>query len=127
MKEGANVLIAATARLYIPLIALFALAMLHDRPAGAAIGFTAGAAAGAALMLHALVFGAHSARRALPPAITRLLLAAGIFAWAAGAGLSRLAYAPYLMEGGLFAITCAAAALVVQTVFGRATALRSGA
>jgi multisubunit Na+/H+ antiporter MnhB subunit len=127
MRGGANVLIAATARLYIPLIVLFALAMLHDRPPGAAVGFTAGAAAGVALMLHALVFGAQSARSALPPAVGRLMLALGVCAWAAGAGLPRFLYAPYLIEGGLFAITCAAAALAVQTVFGRAATLRSGA
>jgi multisubunit Na+/H+ antiporter MnhB subunit len=120
MKSGANVLVAAAARLYVPLIALFALAMLHDRPPGGGVGFVAGAAFGLALVLHALVFGARSARQAFPPAFGRLVLALGIIAWAAGAGLPQFAYAPLLIEGGLFA-------LVVLSIFGRAATLRGGA
>jgi multisubunit Na+/H+ antiporter MnhB subunit len=127
MKSGANVLVAAAARLYVPLIMLFALAMFQDRPPGSGVGFVAGAAFGLALMLHALVFGAQSARQAFPPVFGRLVLAAGIIAVAAGAGLARFAYAPLLIEGGLFAITCAGAALVVLAVFGRAATLRGAA
>jgi multisubunit Na+/H+ antiporter MnhB subunit len=127
MKGGENVLVAAAARLYVPLIALFALAMFADRLPGGGVGFVAGAAFGLALMLHALVFGAQSARHAFPPAFGRLVLALGIIAWAAGAGLPRLSYAPLFIEGGLFAVTCAAAALVVVAVFGRAATLRGAA
>lgn len=124
MKSGANVIVAAAARLYVPLIALFALSILHDRAPGGGAGFVAGAVFGLALILHALVFGAQSARQAFPPAFARLALALGVIAWAAGAGLPRLAYAALLIEGGLFVVTCAAAALCVQTVFGRAVTLR---
>jgi multisubunit Na+/H+ antiporter MnhB subunit len=124
MKGSENILVAAAARLYVPLIALFALAMFHDRLPGSGVGFVAGAAFGLALMLHALVFGAQQARQAFPPAFGRLVLALGIVAWAAGAGLPRFTYAPLFIEGGLFAITCGAAALVVLAIFGRAATLR---
>jgi multisubunit Na+/H+ antiporter MnhB subunit len=127
MKAGANVLVAAAARLYAPLIALFALALFADRAPGSGVGFVAGAAFGLALMLHALAFGAQSARQAFPPAFARLVVAMGVIAWAAGAGLPRFAYAPFFVEGGLFALTCAAASLVILAVFGRAATLRGAA
>ena len=120
-------LVAAAARLYVPLIALFALSMFHDRAPGSAVGFVAGAAFGLSLILHALVFGAQSARQAFPTALGRLVLALGVIAWAAGAGLPRFEYAKLLIEGGLFAVTCAAGSLVIQAVFGRAATLRGAA
>ena len=58
MKAGAHVVLGAAARFYVPLIALFALALLADRAPGGGIGFVAGLAFGLVPVLHALVFGA---------------------------------------------------------------------
>lgn len=124
MKTGANVVIGAAARLYAPLIALFALMLFSERPPGSGVGFVAGLAFGLVLTLHALVFGAAAARTALAPAVARLLLALGVLGVAAGAGLPGLRYAPQLIETGVFGATIAAAALVIQVTFGRAPSLR---
>jgi hypothetical protein len=124
MKAGTNIALGAAARLYVPLIALFALALFADRPPGGGIGFIAGLAFGLLLVLHALVFGAAAASRALPSALARSLLALGTIVAVAGAGLPGLAYAPQLSEGGAFVVTIAAAALIVHVTFGRAPTLR---
>ncbi len=124
MKAGAQTVFGAAARLYVPLIALFALALLADRPAGGGIGFVAGLAFGLVLVLHALVFGAAAAQQAFPPVLARLFLALGVIGAVAGAGLPGLAYAPQLVEAGAFMATVSAAALLVQVTFGRAPTLR---
>lgn len=126
MTPGVNIIAGAAARLYVPLIALFALALLADRPAGGGIGFVAGLAFGLVFALHALVFGAIAARRALAPAFARALLALGLVAAVSGAGFPELPIAPQLIEGGVFVVTAAAAVLIVQVVFGRAPTLRDG-
>jgi multisubunit Na+/H+ antiporter MnhB subunit len=124
MKAGAHIVLGAAARFYAPLIALFALVLLADRPPGGGIGFVAGLAFGLVPVLHALVFGAAAARQALPPVLARSLLALGVIAAVAGAGLPQLGYAPQLIEGGAFCATIAASALLVQVTFGRAPTLR---
>jgi multisubunit Na+/H+ antiporter MnhB subunit len=124
MKAGAHVVLGAAARFYVPLIALFALALFADRPAGGGIGFVAGLAFGLVPLLHALVFGAAAARQAQPPLLARSLLAFGVIAAVAGAGLPGLDYASQLIEGGAFFSTIAASALLVQVTFGRAPTLR---
>lgn len=124
MKTGANIVIGAAVRLYAPLIALFALLLLLGRAPGGGVGFVAGLAFGLVLVLHALVFGAAAARAALAPAVARLLLALGVVGAVAGAGLPGVAYAPQLIEAGVFTATIAAAALVIQVTFGRAPTLR---
>lgn len=124
MKPGANIALGPAARLYVPLILLFALSLLAARAPGAGIGFVAGLAAGLGLVVHALVFGAGAARRALPPTLMRLALVLGLMAAAAGAGAPNLRFAAQVLEGGLFAATFAGSALVLAVVVGRAPTLR---
>jgi len=126
MKPGAHAVLAAAARAYAPLIALFAFALLATRPAGTGIGFLAGLAFALVIVLHALVFGAGAARRAFPPWACRLALASGLGLALLGAGAARLAFAPQLIEAGAFAATAAAAALITAALFRRAPTLRDG-
>lgn len=126
MKPGANIIAGTAARLYVPLIALFAFALLAERPAGGGVGFVAGLAFGLLLALHALVFGAAAARRALAPGLARALLALGMIVAVSGAGLPEMKLAPRLIEAGAFVTTLAAIALLVQAMFGRVPTLRDG-
>jgi hypothetical protein len=124
MKPGAHIAARAAVRFYTPLIILLALAILFSRAPGVGVGFMAGLTLALALTAHALVSGANAARRAFPPAIARTLLALGVIATAAGAGVPRLIIAPQLLEGGLFLVTAAASALVLAVLLGRAPTLR---
>lgn len=124
MKPGAQIIVSAAARLYAPVVALFALTILAAHPPGSGIGFVAGAAFALAVALHALAFGAGASRAAFPPTVLRLMLVAGVVAAVAGAGAPGWIHAARLVEGALFVATAAAAALVVQVLFGRASMLR---
>lgn len=124
MKPGAQIILSHAARLYAPVMALFALTLLAGYAPGAGIGLIAGLAFALAFALHALVFGAQASRTAFPPAAARIVLALGLVAAAAGAGVPGWTFAPRLVEAGVFAVTAAAAALIIQVLFGRAPMLR---
>jgi multisubunit Na+/H+ antiporter MnhB subunit len=124
MKRGDHVVVAAAARLYAPLIVLFAFSVLATRAPGDGVGFLAGLAFALAHALHALVAGAAAARRALPPMAARLALAGGVAAALLGAGAPAWRYAAQIIEAGVFLTTAAAAALIVSTLFGRLPTLR---
>jgi hypothetical protein len=124
MKRPAQIVLLAAARFYTPLIMLFAFALLAFRPSGTGVGFVAGMAFALMLALHVLVFGAEAARMAAPPFLTRIVLALGLIAAAAGAGLPEWSLAPPFVEGGVFAVTAAAAALMLAAFVGRAPSLR---
>lgn len=126
MKAGSDAIVVAAARFFAPLMALFALSLLTGRVAGGGVGFVAGTGFGLLLMLHALTFGAVASRAAFPTILARLALALGIGGICAGAGLPGWAYAAQLIEASAFLCTVAAAALVLQVVFGRAPTLRDG-
>jgi hypothetical protein len=126
MREGANIVLAAAARFYTPLIVLFALVLLITRPAGAGVGFIAGGAFVLAIIVHALVFGAGAARAAAPPWLMRALAASGLVAAVVGAS-GPVLFAPELIEGGLFVVTAAGGALVIAALFGRAPTMRDEA
>ncbi len=116
----------AGVRLYAPLMVMLALTLLALRVPGAGVGFVAGLIAALALAAHMLVFGAAEARRAFPPVIARALLALGLLALLAGAGLPDYAYAPQLGEAGLFVLTLASAHLIFTVLVARAPTLRDG-
>lgn len=122
--RGAQVVVAAAARFFTPLMALFALALLATRAPGDGVGVVAGLGLGLLLVLHALTFGADAARAALPTWLARLMLASGVIVLCVGAGLPGFAYAAQLIEAGAFAITIGGAAIAIQTLFGRAPTLR---
>lgn len=124
MKVASHIVLASAARLCAPLIALFALTLLVARAPGTGVGFTAGLAVALVLVLHALVFGAAAARAAFPAWVGRVVLVAGLVASIVAAGAPRWAFAPQVMEAGLFAATTAAGALIIAVLFGRAPTLR---
>ncbi len=124
MRVASQPILAFAARLYAPLIVVFALSLLAVRAPGEGVGFIAGAAFALALIVQALAFGAGAARRALPPALGLLLLALGLGATAVAAGLPELAIAPHLMEAGAFVLTAAGIGLVVIVAFARAPTLK---
>ncbi|MCX7359820.1 MAG: hypothetical protein NT015_16985 [Alphaproteobacteria bacterium] len=126
MKAGADAIVVAAARFFTPFMALFAFTLLTGRVAGGGVGFVAGMAFGLLLALHALTFGAAAARSAFPTILVRLVLAIGVVGICAGAGLPRWGHAAQLIEASAFLCTIAAAALVLQVVFGRAPTLRDG-
>lgn len=124
MTRGGQVVLLAAVRLHGPLMALFALSLLALRSPGQGVGFLAGLAFALLLVLHMLVFGAQAARHAAPPFVSRVVLAAGVAAVAVGAGLPGWPWAGQLMEGGAFAATSGAAALIIAATVGRAPSLR---
>lgn len=124
MKPGAQIILVSAARLYTPLILLFALTLFAARAPGGGVGFMAGLAFALAFVLHGLVFGAAGLRAALPPPAMRLLLAAGVIVALAGAGAPALRFSAQAVEAGLAVTTAAAAGLVIAVLFGRAPTLR---
>jgi multisubunit Na+/H+ antiporter MnhB subunit len=124
MRPGEHVVLRAAAKLYAPLMALFAAALLATRDPGAGIGFIAGLAASLALILHVIVFGADAARAAFPGWAARACLSLGLLAVLLGAGARGWAHAPQALEAGLFLATLAGAALIIAGLVGRAPSLR---
>lgn len=124
MKPGAHLVLVSAARLYAPIAALFALALLATRAPGYGVGAIAGLAFGLALVLHALVFGAAALQRALPPLLLRVLLAAGLVAAVSGAGLPGWRLAAQAVEAGAALATASATGLIVLALFGRAPTLQ---
>lgn len=124
MSTGPHVVLRAATRFYIPLALLFALSLLLVRPPGGGVGFIAGMAFALALLLHVVLFGAAAARAAMPPPVSRALLALGLAAVLVGTGAPNLQFAGQMIEGGLFAITVGAASLIVGAIVGRVPTLR---
>jgi hypothetical protein len=124
VKPGAHIVLISAARLYAPLLLLFALTLLSARAPGVGVGALAGLVFALALVLHALVFGAWALRAAFPPLVMRAVLAAGVIAALAGAGAPGWRFAPQMVEAGLALSACTAAGLIVLVLFGRAPTLR---
>ena len=124
MRTGSHVIVAAAARFFTPLMALFAAVLLVGGAPGDSVGFVAGLAFALVLVLHALTFGAGAACAAFPAPLARLLLALGVGGACAGAGLPGLVFAREAIELGAFAATIAASALILHVLFGRAPTLR---
>lgn len=124
MKGPVQVVVAAAAQFFTPLMALFAFALLATRAPGEGVGFVAGLAFGLLQMLHALVFGADAARGAFPVPFARLLLALGVIAVCVGAGVPGFVFAAQVIEAGAFAVMVAGASFIVLILFGRAPTLR---
>lgn len=124
MKSGGQIVLAAAARLFTPILALFALSLFVTRAPGAGVGLVAGLAFALVIALHALVFGAAATKQALPPGLLRALLGLSLVAALLGAGAPGLRMAPKLVEGAVFVAMSSAAAFVIIVVFGRAPTLR---
>nr|VFJ97205.1 MAG: multisubunit sodium/proton antiporter, MrpB subunit [Candidatus Kentron sp. H]VFJ97804.1 MAG: multisubunit sodium/proton antiporter, MrpB subunit [Candidatus Kentron sp. H]VFK02975.1 MAG: multisubunit sodium/proton antiporter, MrpB subunit [Candidatus Kentron sp. H] len=77
------------AKLLIPPILLFALYVQFHGDFGPGGGFQAGVIFAAGLMLYGLLFGTDELRRVAPPAVLRVLVAAGVLLYA-GVGVAGL-------------------------------------
>ncbi len=77
------------AKLLVPLILLFALYVQFHGDYSPGGGFQAGVIFAAGVILYALIFGVHVARRIVPPTVARVLMACGVLIFA-GTGVVAL-------------------------------------
>lgn len=77
------------AKLLIPPIILFAFYVQFHGDYGPGGGFQAGVILATAYILYALIFGVSAARRAMPAAVTRTMLALGVLIYS-GTGITTL-------------------------------------
>jgi multicomponent Na+:H+ antiporter subunit B len=84
-----HLILRVVAKLLIPYILLFALYVQFHSDYGPGGGFQAGVIFGAALILYAIIFGMDLARRVVPLAVVRVLVAAGVLIYA-GVGVASL-------------------------------------
>jgi multisubunit Na+/H+ antiporter MnhB subunit len=118
-----HALVREAARLYAPLMTLFAASLLLEHaPAG---GFSAGVAFSLVLALYALVFGAEAARRAAPPWVMRALLCAGLLVAIVSLATPGLPLASRVSDAGTFVAASAGVSLLLVTLMGRAATLRA--
>jgi len=75
------------AKLLIPTILLFALYVQFHGDFGPGGGFQAGVIFAAGIILYGLIFGVEYAQRVVPPALVRILVAAGLLLYA-GVGVA---------------------------------------
>ena len=76
-------------KLLVPFIMLFALYVQFHGDYGPGGGFQAGVIFGAAFILHGLLYGVHFVQKVAPPAVVRVLSAAGVLLYA-GVGVVTL-------------------------------------
>jgi multisubunit Na+/H+ antiporter MnhB subunit len=122
MKYDAAIVRGASA-LVLPLMFLFALAVLATHAPGQGSGVLAGLSFALALTLHVLAFGAGASRRAFPGAAARFCLALGVILAVAGAGFVGLFFAMQMTEFGIFLAIIGAAQLILAALIGRAPTL----
>ena len=91
-----HIVLRTVSQLLIPAILLFALYVQFHGDFGPGGGFQAGVIFGAAFVLHGLLFGLDAIERVAPPAIMRLLAAAGLLLYAGVGVASMLAGERYL-------------------------------
>ncbi len=82
MKDDPHIILRITAKIFIPLILLFALYIQFHGDLGAGGAFQAGMIVAVALILYALLFGVPAAMRAVPPKFARGLAAVGVMVYA---------------------------------------------
>jgi multicomponent Na+:H+ antiporter subunit B len=90
-----HLILRVVAKLLIPFIMLFALYVQFHGDYGPGGGFQAGVIFAAAIVLYAIIFGLDVARRVIPLALVRVMIAAGVLIYA-GVGVASL------LAGGSF-------------------------
>ena len=84
-----DLILRVVAKILIPFIMLFALYVQFHGDYGPGGGFQAGVIFAAAIILYAIVFGLDVARRVMPLALVRMMIAAGVLIYA-GVGVASL-------------------------------------
>ena len=85
----ALVVLRVVAKLFFPVILLFALYVQFHGDYGPGGGFQAGVIFATGFILYAMVFGLEDAERVIPPALLRVLMAVGVLIYA-GVGFESL-------------------------------------
>jgi len=97
-------LLRVVAKLLIPLILLFALYVQFHGDFGPGGGFQAGVIFAVAFILYALIFGVRMARRVIPAAVSRSLLALGVLIYG-GTGVVALLQGGEFLDYGVLGAT----------------------
>ena len=97
-------LLRVIARLLIPLIMLFAFYVQFHGDFGPGGGFQAGVSLAVAFILYALIFGVRVARRVIPAAVSRNLLALGVLIYG-GTGVATLLLGGEFLDYNVLAST----------------------
>jgi multicomponent Na+:H+ antiporter subunit B len=84
-----HLILRVVAKILIPFIMLFALYVQLHGDYGPGGGFQAGVIFAAAIILYAIIFGLDVARRVMPLALIRVMIAAGVLIYA-GVGVASL-------------------------------------
>ena len=84
-----NIILRVTAKLFIPLILLFALYVQFHGDFGPGGGFQAGVIFAAAFVLYALIFGVEKAKKTAHPNVLQFCMALGVLIYA-GTGVASL-------------------------------------
>jgi multicomponent Na+:H+ antiporter subunit B len=100
MRE--KMILRVIAKLLIPAILLFALYVQFHGDFGPGGGFQAGVIFGSAFILYALIFGMEVARKTVPSAVTRPLLAIGVLIYG-GTGLAAVLLGGLYLDYGVLA------------------------
>ncbi|SDM06354.1 Na(+)/H(+) antiporter subunit B [Maricaulis salignorans] len=84
-----HLILRVVSKLLIPIIVVFGFYVQFHGDFGPGGGFQAGVIVAVGVILYALIFGMEEARRAVPPAAVRYLMAAGVLLFA-GVGVATL-------------------------------------
>jgi hypothetical protein len=114
----------AFSRWLTPMGALFAFALLANWPPGTGVGFAAGLAIALPIVFNALLLGVRATLGALPHALLRLGLVAGLVLSFVGAGLPNMRWSAQLVEAGAGVATASSVCLALLVVMGRAGTFR---
>ena len=94
-----HIILRITAKILIPLIALFAFYVQFHGDFGPGGGFQAGVILASSIILYALIFGLNQAKRAIPPWMVRIGMSLGVLIFG-GTGV-----AAWLMGGNFLGYT----------------------
>jgi multicomponent Na+:H+ antiporter subunit B len=95
-----HLVLRVIAKLLIPLILIYGLYVQFHGDYGPGGGFQAGVIFAAGIILYGLIFGLDQARRAVPPAVVEVLVAAGLLLYA-GVGVAGLVLGGNYLDYGV--------------------------
>ncbi len=122
MRQGDPIALRGASKALAPILALLAFGVAASGAPGA--GVAGGAMLSLGLALHALIFGADAARRAVPPFAWRLIVLFAALAAALAVCAPGWRYAPNLLEAAACAAIAAGVALALMALAARAPTLR---
>lgn len=122
MRQGDPVAVRGASKALAPILALLAFGAAASGAPGA--GVAGGALLALGVALHALIFGADAAQRAVPPIAWRLIALAALLSATLAVCAPDWRYAPNLLEAAACAAIASAAGLALMALAARAPTLR---